>query len=108
MVASPALAVNSHASEQAVCPDTPFDSARCHAHVVTDEHGNPLATTSPTGYGPAQFHVAYGLATTASTAQTIAVVDAYDDPNAESDLNTYSSAYGLPACTTANGCFQKV
>ncbi len=39
---------------------------------------------------------------------TVAVVDAYDDPNAESDLATYRSTYGLPPCTTANGCFRKV
>jgi subtilase family serine protease len=38
----------------------------------------------------------------------VAIVDAYDDPNAESDLATYRAQYGLPACTTASGCFQKV
>jgi subtilase family serine protease len=38
----------------------------------------------------------------------VAIVDAYDDPNAASDLNTFRQAYGLPACTTANGCFKKV
>jgi subtilase family serine protease len=35
-------------------------------------------------------------------------VDAYDDPKAESDLAVYRSTYGLPPCTTANGCFRKV
>jgi hypothetical protein len=40
--------------------------------------------------------------------QTVAVVEAYDDPNAESDLAAYRSNYGLPACTTADGCFRKV
>ena len=38
----------------------------------------------------------------------MAIVDAYDDPNIESDLAVYSSTYGLPSCTTANGCFKKV
>ena len=38
----------------------------------------------------------------------MAIVDAFDDPNAESDLATFRSAYGLPACSTANGCFSKV
>ena len=42
------------------------------------------------------------------TGQTVAIVDAFDDPNAESDLSTYRAQYGLPACTTANGCFRKV
>jgi subtilase family serine protease len=40
--------------------------------------------------------------------RTVGIVDAYDDPNVESDLATYRSNYGLPACTTANGCFHKV
>ena len=40
--------------------------------------------------------------------QPVANVDAQDDPNAESDLATYRSTYGLPPCTTANGCFRKV
>jgi subtilase family serine protease len=38
----------------------------------------------------------------------VAVVDAYNDPNAESDLAVYRSTYRLPACTTASGCFRKV
>jgi len=36
----------------------------------------------------------------------VAIVDAYDDPNAQADLNVYRSTYGLPACET--GCFSKV
>jgi hypothetical protein len=40
--------------------------------------------------------------------QTVAIVDAYDDPDAESDLGVYRAQYGLPPCTTANGCFDKV
>jgi len=38
----------------------------------------------------------------------VAIVDAYNDPNAESDLGAYRSHFGLPACTTANGCFRKI
>ena len=38
----------------------------------------------------------------------MAVVTAYDDATAETDMGTYRSEYGLPACTTANGCFKKV
>jgi subtilase family serine protease len=41
-------------------------------------------------------------------AQTVAIVDAFNDPNAESDLAHYRSMFGLSACTTANGCFRKV
>ncbi|MEU3887634.1 S53 family peptidase [Streptomyces sp. NPDC029041] len=67
--------------------------------------------SSPSGYGPSDLRSAYGLtsaATSNGSGRTIAIVDAYDDPNAESDLAAYRSQYGLPACTTANGCFQKV
>jgi subtilase family serine protease len=38
----------------------------------------------------------------------VAIVDAYDDPNAESDLAVYRSTFGLPACTSNTGCFRKV
>jgi len=93
--------VNANASERAVCPGAPVSAARCHAHVVTDARGNPLATTSPTGYGPAQFQTAYGLtaAASSSTSQTIGIVDAFDDPTVATDLATYSSTYTIP-CTS--------
>jgi subtilase family serine protease len=99
----------SAASQAPVCPGpAAAGSARCHAHVVTDANGAPKAVTAPKGYGPAQFHGAYGLPATASTAQTIAIVDAYDDPNIASDLNTYSAQFGLPQCNSVNPCFEKV
>jgi hypothetical protein len=44
----------------------------------------------------------------AAVTQTIALVDAYDDPEAEADLKTYDEEFGLPQCTEANGCFAKV
>src|SRR5262249_43059655 len=40
--------------------------------------------------------------------KTVAIVDAYDLPTAESDLAVYRSQFGLPPCTTANGCFRKI
>jgi hypothetical protein len=67
------------------------------------------ATISP--YGPADIQSAYGLTSVAASYgadQTVAIVDAYDLPAAESDLALYRSHYGLPPCTTANGCFKKV
>jgi len=73
-----------------------------------DNTGKPVAVGTPSGYGPADLRAAYKLTGTGSASQTIAIVDAYDDPNAESDLAVYRSQFGLPACTTANGCFRKV
>ena len=91
-----------------VCPSAAPGSARCHSFVRVDDAAQPLATARPNGYGPADLQAAYSLNATGGTGQTIAIVDAYDDPNAESDLAVYRSQFGLPACTTANGCFRKV
>jgi subtilase family serine protease len=79
-----------------------------YAHHPFRVHGN--ATTSPTGLSPATIKSVYSFPTsaTAGAGETIAIVDAYDDPTAESDLAVFSSQFGLPACTTANGCFSKV
>lgn len=84
--------------------------ASCNVNVVTDSAGKPLASSTPpaTALAPTQFHSAYALPTAGGAGQTIAIVDAYDDPTAESDLATFSSQFGLPTCTTANGCFRKV
>ena len=61
------------------------------------------------GYTPQDLQSAYALpSSTAGAGQTVAIVDAYDDPNAESDLGTYRAKFGLPPCTTVNGCFRKV
>jgi hypothetical protein len=65
----------------------------------------PNAT--PSGLGPSDLKSAYKLPSGGSGA-TVAIVDAQDDPNAEADLGVYRSQFGLPACTTANGCFRKV
>jgi hypothetical protein len=57
-------------------------------------------------YSPATIEEAYGLPkdTSAAPGQLIAIVDAYSDPDIASDLATYSSEWGLPACTTTSGC----
>ncbi len=61
------------------------------------------------GYSPEDLRKAYNLpSTTAGSGQTVAIVDAYDDPHAETDLSAYRSHYGIAACTTASGCFRKV
>ncbi|MEA2506885.1 MAG: hypothetical protein QOH48_1503 [Actinomycetota bacterium] len=108
-----AQALNSHADSRAVCPNAKLGHARCLSRVVTDAHGNPLATTGPRGYGPAQFHGAYSLPTTGPAGQTIAIVDAYNDPTAKADLNTYDTTFGLPSFPNCGSgvtasCFQKV
>jgi hypothetical protein len=66
------------------------------------------AAITPTGYTPSDLRSAYGFQSdSAGMRQTVAVVTAFDDPSAESDLAAYRSNFGMPACTTANGCFLK-
>ncbi|WP_083975355.1 putative Ig domain-containing protein [Kitasatospora mediocidica] len=88
-------------------PTHPGEMA-CLALKRTDVHESALAAPAvPSGYGPGDLTSAYNLPSGGS-GQTVAIVDAQDDPNAESDLASYRSNYGLPACTTANGCFRKI
>ncbi len=61
------------------------------------------------GLTPTQLADAYGYEPNAGgSGQTLAIVDAYDDPNIEADLQTFDQQYGISACTSANGCFRKV
>jgi hypothetical protein len=67
----------------------------------------PDAAPVGDGYGPSSLQSAYNLpSSTAGSGETVAVVDAYNDPNAASDLATYRSDWGLPAC--GSGCFEQV
>jgi len=92
-----------------VCPGPAnAGTARCHARVVVDDRGQPLVTAGPAGYGPSDLRDAYKVSGAGSASTIIAIVDAYGYAAAESDLAVYRSQLGLPACTTANGCFMKV
>jgi subtilase family serine protease len=88
---------------------------RCYALLRTDIGfltAPALASTafSPPGYHPASLRAAYKLSTstTGGSGQKVAIVDAFNDPNAEKDMNSYRSFFGLGPCTTASGCFKKV
>jgi hypothetical protein len=81
----------------------------CFARVQLDDSTHrikPLA--SPSGFGATDLASAYKLNTSLSPNATIAIVDAYNYPNAESDLASYRAQYGLPACTVASGCLKIV
>ena len=91
----------------------PGDDIRCDAEFRTDlnteNRAATLSVAPPPGYGPSSIQSAYRLASSsAGHGQTVAVIDAYDDPRAASDLTVYRARFSLPPCTTANGCFHKV
>jgi subtilase family serine protease len=90
-----------------VCGDVGKGFARCQAWLRTDIRGAAPPNT-PNGYAPTDLQTAYGLTSDSKNngnGRTVAVVDAYDDPNAEADLNVYRSQYGLRACAVSNECF---
>jgi subtilase family serine protease len=108
------------------CSTPTAGHARCHADIRLTGTGTPaeaalpLASKTPslTGLTPTDLQTAYQLAVAlpanrliggaAATGPTVAVVDAYDNPNAEADLAAYRTKYQLPPCTTRNGCFRKI
>jgi subtilase family serine protease len=108
-VAAPSAMGLVHSAD--VCGATPVGSARCHAKVVVNGKGGTLAATEPLAGSlrPADLQSAYkttGL--TAPAGQLVAIVDAYDHPYAQNDLNVYRAKFNLPPCTGADGCFRKV
>jgi subtilase family serine protease len=76
-------------------------------------HTNAASTPSgppSTAYTPAKMRHAYGFdqVSNQGAGQIIGIVDAYDDPNIQSDLTVFNQKFGLPACTSSNGCFRQV
>lgn len=95
------------AGAHAVCPTAETGHVRCFA-LEANGVKSSAEKALPDGLARTDLVSAYKLPTTGGSGRTVAIVDAYDDPSAESDLAVYRSTYGLPACTTADGCFKKV
>ena len=82
------------------------------AYHFSDFQGKPpvhvyrSAQQKPSGVTPAEIKKIYNLPASGGKG-TIALIDVYDDANIESDLAIFDKQYNLPACTTANGCFEK-
>jgi subtilase family serine protease len=92
-----------------VCQSVPArGEAACHSWKLVDAKGVVPASTTPAASAktPAQLQDAYKLTGLASGGKTVAIVDAYGYPNLASDLATYRSYFGLPACTAASGCLR--
>jgi subtilase family serine protease len=86
---------------RAVCPDAGPGTMRC-----LTSYGTRHAFAA--GLGATDLVSAYRVPATGGSDTLVAISIAFDAPNLEADLNTYRSQYGLPECTTANGCFRKV
>jgi len=78
----------------------------CKSYVHVDSNNRIKAHATVSGLGPTQLTSAYKLNAAKTSTATIAIVDAFHYPNAESDLATYRAQFGLPPCTKANGCFK--
>ncbi|MFZ3215753.1 MAG: S53 family peptidase [Candidatus Acidiferrales bacterium] len=79
-------------------------------YYIHQSAGSSLAAPPSTAFTPLQIRHAYGfdLVPNQGAGQTIGIVDAYDDANAEADLGAFSKQFSLPGCTSASGCFRKI
>ena len=98
-------------AQQGVCGQAASGAGECLIHVLSPAAGGRTTTvTTPTGLSPSTIKAVYGFSTSAAAGagQTIALVDAYNDPDAAGDLATFSAQYGLPAecsATVTSSCF---
>ncbi len=81
----------------------PLDSFEGHLPMHINRH----SAGGPVGLDPATIKAIYNLNGAGTGSGTIAIVDAYDSPTVQNDLNVFSTQYGLPQCSTANPCFEK-
>jgi hypothetical protein len=106
-----------------ICPSAGPHGARCSGLTIALSPAvvsGPFAATGgsaveyerpfSSALTPSQIGAAYRLPTEPTSAflQTIAVIDAFDDPTAERDLRVFDEQYGLPPCTSSDGCLTKL
>jgi uncharacterized membrane protein len=120
-VPPPVSGSHQHTSQR-VCDVAAPGAAACHARRRTDEDATkarPAGGKHPQkarpdllgnngAYDPSYLQSAYNTPSGNGSGQTVAIVDAFNDPTAESDLASYRSFFGLSTCSSANGCFRKV
>ena len=92
-------------SQHAVCGQAGSGAGKCLIHVlapaasVAPARSTTTTISTPSGLPPSTIESVYGYTTSpgAGAGQTIALVNAYNDPNAAADLSHFSAQYGLPA-----------
>ncbi|HEY3611688.1 MAG TPA: carboxypeptidase regulatory-like domain-containing protein [Pseudonocardiaceae bacterium] len=104
--ASPA-SIGAHPTKRACPQPSKAGQMACLSVIRTDVAGVRPGVT-PGGFGPADLAGAYHLPGATAGGGTVGIVDAFDYPNAEAELAIYRAQYGLPSCSTANGCFRRV
>jgi subtilase family serine protease len=85
---------------QHVCSQARQGFAACDALIRTDPAGGITPAATVSGYGPSDLQSAYNLAAASAnngSGVTVGIVDAFNDPNAFSDVNTYRAQFGEPA-----------
>ena len=89
---------------QSVCGAPAPGSARCNSRLLTRD-GQVVTNTAPKGFGPSDLQSAYNLVQPSKSwiRQTVAIVDAYDDPNAVADVSKYRSQFGIGGCSGTAG-----
>jgi hypothetical protein len=91
---------------RAACPEPGPGLLRCLT--IYTPHAARALADGPVGWGAGDLASAYRLPDQPGPDTVVGISIAYDAPNLEADLATYRAQYGLPPCTTANGCFRKV
>jgi N-acetylneuraminic acid mutarotase len=94
---------------RAVCAAVKIGYSTCMSLVRTNtkHYLGVHPSDTPAGYGPSDLQSAYNEPSSSTgNGQTVTIVDAYNDPTADADLQVYRAQYSLPACSVANGCFQ--
>jgi subtilase family serine protease len=86
----------------------PRPSAGAAPFAQTDPAHKPEGSGEEGGYDPQDLRSAYAIPTTGGAGQTIAVIEGFAYKKAEMDLAEYRARYGLPPCTSSDGCFTAV
>jgi subtilase family serine protease len=81
----------------------PLDNFEGHPPIHVKRH----SSSGPVGLDPATIKSIYNLSSAGAGSGTIAIIDAYDSPTIQNDLNVFSAQFGLPQCSTSNPCFEK-
>jgi hypothetical protein len=101
----------------AACPPPTPGHAQCFALITPTSAVKGLSPAGAMalegggedkGWAPTELREAYNVPEKGGSGQTVAIVDAYDDPHANADLKAYRERYKLPACTEENGCFKRM